>query len=256
MQLFLEDGSYILMNEGMDISIPLRAASDNPTAWYVSPPRMEPVRANGWVGAVAEGGSVNFRDIYFNPHGHGTHTECLGHITPEIHSVNGMLKKLFYKTIVVSVTPIQRQHADGSMDNVITREALEPLLSGMRTEALVIRTLPNESNKCSRQYSETNPVYLDTDTIDLMNACDVQHVLIDTPSVDREKDNGELAFHHAFWGVPGNERFDRTITEMIFVDDMVKDGEYLLNLQTAPFENDATPSRPVLYPIHRNQEEV
>lgn len=80
MQLFQEDGSYILMNEGLDISLSLRPTPDNPTAWYVSEPRFEPVRANGWVGAVAEGGSVNFRDIFFNPHGHGTHTECLGHI--------------------------------------------------------------------------------------------------------------------------------------------------------------------------------
>jgi kynurenine formamidase len=256
MQLFQEDGSYILMNEGLDISIPLRSSADNPTAWYVSAPKFEPVRANGWVGAVAEGGSVNFRDVYFNPHGHGTHTECLGHITPEVHSVNGMLKKLFYKTILISVTPEKRVHADGDTDQVITRNLLEPILQGTSTEALVIRTLPNSFNKCSRHYSETNPAYIDLDTISLLNECGILHLLIDTPSVDREKDNGELAFHHAFWGVPGNERFDRTISEMVFISDEIKDGEYLMNLQTAPFENDATPSRPVLFPIHRNQEEV
>jgi hypothetical protein len=48
---------------------------------------------------------------------------------------------------------------------------------------------------------------------------------------------------------------DKTITELIFVPNEVKDGPYLLNLQTAAFENDATPSRPVIYPIHRNEEE-
>jgi hypothetical protein len=29
----------------------------------------------------------------------------------------------------------------------------------------------------------------------------------------------------------------------------VKDGSYILNLQIAPFENDASPSKPVLYKI-------
>lgn len=256
MQLFQEDGSYILMNEGLDISLSLRPTSDNPTAWYVSEPRFEPVRANSWIGAVAEGGSVNFRDIFFNPHGHGTHTECLGHITPKVYSVNGMIKKLFYRTILISVTPEKRLHADGDTDHVITRALLEPVLQDISVEALVIRTLPNDAQKCSRHYSETNPAYMDVDTIELLNECGILHLLIDTPSVDREKDNGALAFHHAYWGVPGNERFDRTITELVFVPEEIKDGEYLMNLQTAPFENDATPSRPLLFPLHRNQEEV
>jgi arylformamidase len=62
-------------------------------------------------------------------------------------------------------------------------------------------------------------------------------------------------FHHAFWGVPDDQRFDRTITEMIYVPDEAEDGVYLLNIETAPFVNDATPSRPVIYPLHRNAED-
>jgi hypothetical protein len=42
---------------------------------------------------------------------------------------------------------------------------------------------------------------------------------------------------------------DCTITEFIYVPNKVKDGSYILNLQIAPFENDATPSKPVLYEI-------
>ena len=71
--------------------------------------------------------------------------------------------------------------------------------------------------------------------------------MIDTPSVDREEDGGVLAFHHAFWQVPENPQFDKTITELIFVDNSIKDGVYLLELQMAAFENDASPSRPTLY---------
>jgi hypothetical protein len=36
---------------------------------------------------------------------------------------------------------------------------------------------------------------------------------------------------------------------MIYVDDTVSDGSYILNLQIAAFENDASPSKPVLYKI-------
>ena len=42
---------------------------------------------------------------------------------------------------------------------------------------------------------------------------------------------------------------DATITEFIYVTNEIFDGDYLLNLQFAPFENDAAPSRPVLIRI-------
>ncbi|AEA43566.1 cyclase family protein [Fluviicola taffensis] len=255
MQLFLGDGSYILVNEGIDCSLPLEGSEDNVRAWYVSAPVIEPVRENGWVGAVAEGGSVNFRSIQFNPHSHGTHTECLGHITPDVHSVNGVIDKLLYRSLLVTVSPEIRMNEDGSIDRVITAKVLSELVSGFQVEALIIRTLPNDLGKMNLNYSDTNPAYCDVDILPLLDELGVLHLLIDTPSVDREKDGGILGFHHGFWGVPNQERFDRTITELVFVADEVMDGEYMLNLQTAPFVNDATPSRPLLFPLHRNAED-
>jgi hypothetical protein len=85
----------------------------------------------------------------------------------------------------------------------------------------------------------------------LLNDRGIKHLLIDLPSVDRENDGGALAFHHQFWGVPDKLNFERTITELIYVPDSVEDGTYLLELQTAPFENDASPSRPILYQIKK-----
>ena len=46
-------------------------------------------------------------------------------------------------------------------------------------------------------------------------------------------------------------RFNCTITEMIYVNNTIQDGSYLLNLQFASFENDASPSKPVLYKIEK-----
>ncbi|HZH69246.1 MAG TPA: cyclase family protein, partial [Flavobacteriaceae bacterium] len=62
-------------------------------------------------------------------------------------------------------------------------------------------------------------------------------------------DDGELLAHRAFWNYPKAPRKDATITEFIFVKNSVKDGTYFLNLQIAPFRNDASPSKPILYEV-------
>lgn len=240
----LANGSKIDLDQPLDLSITLRGNATNPRAWYVDPPRFEPVRSHGWTGSVAEGGDVNFRDIFFNPHGHGTHTECLGHITEKIYSLNDHLQTYFFEALVLSVTPEEKNG-----DKIITPKNLSAIKKLGKTEALIIRTLPNDRSKCSRNYSDTNPPYISTDCLQLINELEVKHLLIDLPSVDKEDDGGALAFHHGFWQVPENPQFDRTITELIFVPDEVKDGRYILNLQFANFENDAAPSRPILFAL-------
>jgi hypothetical protein len=75
------------------------------------------------------------------------------------------------------------------------------------------------------------------------------HLLLDLPSVDREEDGGRLAAHKAFWGLPEDPRPRATITELIYAPPEVADGTYLLNIQLAAFENDASPSRPILFPM-------
>ena len=76
-----------------------------------------------------------------------------------------------------------------------------------------------------------------------------QNLLIDLPSVDKEQDEGELLAHNAFWNTSGKLRLDATITEFIYVSNKIEDGCYMLNLQIAPFENDASPSKPILYKV-------
>lgn len=252
MKLFLENNTFIDTDEPLDISIPMVEGKDNLRAWYVDPPKMEPVRANGYVGSVKEGGSVNFRNIFFNPHGHGTHTECLGHITEKVNSVNQSLKKYFFKAQVITIQPVEIFNEEyQEKDRIIDLNQLNKIDWQADIEAVVIRTLPNQHLKEHMDYSSTNPPYLNIDCITLLNKMGIKHLLLDLPSVDRESDGGKLAFHHAFWGVPENPNFERTITELIYVDDSIKDGIYLLELQMAAFENDASPSRPVLYAIKK-----
>jgi kynurenine formamidase len=239
------------LSKPIDISIPLTNTDENPIAWYIEKPVIEPVVFGDWIGKVSEGkSSTNFNNIFFNPHGHGTHTECLGHITRDFYSINQCLKQFFFLAELVSVVP----EAQGG-DLVITKNQLEKALKGKVPEAIIIRTLPNLENKKSLKYSNTNPPYLSEAAAFFICKSGIQHLLIDLPSVDKEHDEGKLLAHKAFWNVKDvnnlndDARLNCTITEMIFVADDVTDGSYLLNLQIASFENDASPSKPILYPI-------
>lgn len=251
MILHLSTSEWIDTNKPLDISIPIINNSSSVKAWYVDDPSFEPVRANGFVGSVEEGGAVNFRDIFFNPHGHGTHTECLGHITKEVYSINSTLKSFLCKAQLITIDPILVEANDGKLDRVILLEQLEACRIEKGVEAIIIRTLPNTSLKRSFNYSSANAPYLDVKCIDFFDAHAIKHLLIDTPSVDREEDGGELAFHHAFWKVLEQPNYERTITELIFVDESIPDSNYILELQVAAFINDAAPSRPVLYEIEK-----
>lgn len=239
------------LSNPIDISIPLTNTDKNPIAWYIEKPVIEPVVFGDWIGKVSEGkSSTNFNTIFFNPHGHGTHTECLGHITREFYSINQALKQFFFTAELISVVPEMQGE-----DLVITKNQIKNGLGRKIPEAIIIRTLPNFKTKKSLKYSNTNPPYLDQEAALFIRKSGIKHLLIDLPSVDKEKDDGKLLAHKAFWNVTNvnnlnaDARLDCTITEMIFVADEVKDGGYLLNLQIASFENDASPSKPILYAV-------
>jgi kynurenine formamidase len=238
------------LSKPIDISIPLSNTDKNPIAWYIEKPEIEPVKFGDWIGKVSEGSSTNFNNIFFNPHGHGTHTECLGHITREFYSINQCLKQFFFTAELISITP-----EDINGDLVITKNQIERALNGKIPEAIIIRTLPNSESKKHKNYSKTNPPYLAEEAAIFIREIGIQHLLIDLPSVDREEDEGKLLAHKAFWNVKDvnnlNEdaRLNCTITEMIFVDNTIQDGSYILNLQIASFENDASPSKPILFKI-------
>ena len=240
----------INLSKPIDISIPLSNTDANPIAWYIEKPEIEPVVFGDWIGKVSEGSSTNFNTIFFNPHGHGTHTECLGHITREFYSINQCLKQFFFTAELISVAPERILE-----DLIITKFQIENTLKGKTPEAIIIRTLPNLESKKNQNYSKTNPPYLTEEAATFIREIGIQHLLIDLPSVDREEDEGKLLAHKAFWNVKNiqvlnsDARLNCTITEMIYVEETVSDGSYMLNLQIASFENDASPSKPILYKI-------
>lgn len=232
------------LSKPLDISIPLRASKSNVNAWYIDEPKIEPVEFDGEAVSVKEGACVNFNSIHFNPHAHGTHTECAGHITEKVHSINQNLKQFFFLAEVITVAPEKLND-----DFVISKKQIQFALGNKKRDAVVLRSIPNTLDKLSNQYSYTNWPYLLEEAAIYLRKKDIKHLLIDLPSVDKERDECQLLSHNAFWNTSGKLRLDATITEFIYVPNMVKDGTYFLNLQIAPFENDASPSKPILYQI-------
>ena len=232
------------VSKPLDISIPIDTSKQNVNAWYIEDPKIAPEKIDDYEVSVANGAVVNFNTIHFNPHAHVTHTECVGHITEKVHSINKNLKHYFFVAEVVTIAPL---HHNG--DFLIGVKQLRTALRNKKRDAIVIRTLPNLEDKKSMQYSNTNPTYLSEKAAIYLREKGIKHLLIDLPSVDKEKDEGKLLAHNAFWNTAGEVRMDATITELIYVPNTVEDGEYLLNLMIAPFENDATPSKPMLYKI-------
>ena len=60
------------LSKPLDISIPISSSINNVTAWGAEPPKIEPVVDGEWIAMVSEGAAVNFNNIMFNPHSHGT----------------------------------------------------------------------------------------------------------------------------------------------------------------------------------------
>ncbi len=232
------------LSKPLDISMPIISSKKNVNAWYIDEPKIEPIKDAEWIASVSEGASVNFNNIYFNPHAHGTHTECAGHITEKVYSINQNLKTFFFLAEVITVAP-----ENDNEDKIISKKQLQFALGNKKRDAIILRTIPNTREKLSRQYSHTNWPYLKEDAVKFMLSKGVKHLLIDLPSIDKEKDGGELLGHNAFWNTKGKLRLDATITELIYVSNKIEDGEYFLNLQIAPFENDASPSKPILYKV-------
>lgn len=237
--------SYTIdLSKPLDISIPFRDGSSGVRAWGHGPVTIQPYSSGTFTASVSAGASVNFNDIRFNPHAHGTHTECYGHITGDVHSVNKVFRKFFFYTEVITIAPEKYQD-----DFVISRKQLRYALKNRKREALVIRTLPNTRQKLKKDYTRSNPPYLLEEAASYLAEVGIEHLLIDLPSVDREEDYGALLAHRAFWDMEGKVRKKASITELIFVRNAIPDGTYFLSLQLGAFENDAAPSRPVLYAI-------
>ncbi|MGH8589311.1 MAG: cyclase family protein, partial [Gammaproteobacteria bacterium] len=197
----------------------------------------------------------------------GTHIETVGHIVNDPVPLAEVLGASLFPARLVTIAPnVARDSAEGygpaldTGDRLVTRSALETALRavpGEESQALIVRTLPNDASKARRVYDDTDPPpFFSTEAIGYLIDVGVEHLLVDLPSIDRMRDQGTLSNHRLFWNVPPSARTlcgktgsRKTVTEMIFVPDGIPDGLYLLDIAVPAFLSDAAPCRPVIYPL-------
>ena len=253
--------------DAVDLSIEMDFAAAQPSFFGAPRAVSRTLEAGSFVGDVSSGGSCNCSSYTLTPHCNGTHTECVGHVTRERVSIRDIATEHFMPALLISVTPQAMEHTQETStpppqrgDRLITQEALQcgvgrHSLAGCT--ALIVRSLPNDRGKLSRNYG-TGPTapYFSAPAMQWIVAQGIRHLVVDLPSIDRDNDAGRLTAHRIFWGLPPDSTAvaaathgHSTITEFAYMDDAVRDGLYLLNLQVAPFAADAAPSRPVIFPL-------
>ena len=221
----------------IDISIPLTDNEEQLNCFYAPKLSITPFRSGNFIGSIKTGSPVNFMNIQINPHGNGTHTECLSHISDSNLTINQALKQFHFLADLITI--------DVSKSGKIEKQKLKEC--NLQNEVLIIRTLPNNPSKLKRNYSGTNPPYITPEAMDFIVQKGIQHLIVDLPSVDPEEDDGKLLAHRKFWLYPDNPRNNCTITELVYIPNHINDGVYLLNFQIISLEMDASPSKIVLY---------
>ena len=254
------------LSRPFDLSVELDF--QGPQARHFGAPRAgsRPYSVPGFPGSVARGASCNCESITLIPHCNCTHTECAGHLTRERLHAQRVVPRGLLPALLVSATPTPWDQTPESSDpvpqtddSVVTRGALQaawPRELPFEPRALVIRTLPNELAKRTRDYTDITPPYLTREAAQFLVERDIEHLVVDLPSIDRAHDEGRLTAHRLFFGLPAGEttlaraaRSACTITELAYIPAEAVDGPYLLEVQVPAINGDAVPSRPLLYAV-------
>ena len=258
-----------ITKSGLSLGIILDFEKKQPRFFETPPALAKPFYSQEFKGSVKQGGPCNVESITATFHTSGTHTECIGHISRDRISLADLIENNLITSTLVTISPEtigeDSYHVPtGKKELFITLKMLKKTLTKMNkdfVQGLIIRTKPNDESKISRDYDKHPFPYFTSEAMTFIRDLGVHHLLVDIPSVDRADDGGQLGNHRILWEVKLGETIidpnscsRRTITEMIFAPDSIPDGSYILNLQLPAFASDASPSRPIIYPIEEIHE--
>ena len=233
-------------HEGVDLSIRNDFLGSGPIFYGAEQPQVNAFRSGDFVGDMKEGGSCNVPIVTLDIHCTGTHTESIAHVLDSEEKISDVCPK---GMIPASLTSVELQeanktnesyHCDMSNELVITKDELQKSTLEPNN-ALIIRTLPNDRSKKKRIYDIEPAPFFTNDAIDHINVLGVQHLLVDIPSIDKADDGGHLENHKRFF------KQGKTISELLFIPDDLKDGFGFLQIQIPNWGLDAAPSRPIFY---------
>ena len=249
MQINYNDKEYFINSKkGIDLSIRNKFSSSGPVFYNSSHPSKTPLTDKQFIGDVNSGGSCNASIVSLNIHCTGTHTECEGHINNSNVEIVDVCPLGFTPTLLISVEPEIINHTDESYhvqcdgDYVITKKSIQEKVQQFHS-GLIIRTIPNQESKIIRNYDKVRAPFLTNQAIDYIASKDVQHLLVDLPSVDKANDEGKLGNHKKFF------KYGKTISELLFIEDWIRDGFGFLQIQIPNWSLDAAPSRPIFYQV-------
>ncbi|PRP87046.1 hypothetical protein PROFUN_04782 [Planoprotostelium fungivorum] len=180
----------------IDLSLPVNSNEDQLSAFYLPSATFKAFEAGSYIGDVRRGGSTNCEEVKFCPHGNGTHTECVGHITKRRIAVDQVIRGRcsLVPALLITVSPetisssgdeYGAAHSDD--DKVISSRSVraafeQTIVDGFIPRAIVIRTTPNGEPKRTGKYSGNNPPYLTPATAQYLSKdLNVEHLLLDLP---------------------------------------------------------------------------
>ncbi len=236
------------LQNGIDLSIPNKFSGENPIFFNANQPSINIINSENFIGDVKQGGSCNAPIVTLDIHCTGTHTESVGHINDSGVKIIDVcpLGLISASLVTVMSQPIyntnESYHYKLSTELVITKKSLKERCPD-KQEALIIRTLPNDQSKKHRDYDKQPAAFFTNDAIDYISQIGVKHLLVDMPSIDKADDGGQLANHKRFF------QQGKTISELLFIPDIIQDGFGFLQIQIPNWGLDAAPSRPIFYPI-------
>jgi arylformamidase len=261
----------VALDRGVSLAIAVEFGAPGPRHFGAGAPASKPYAAGQFSGSVASGASANCATITLTPHCQMTHTESVAHLTRESGDAWRVVPRGLLPAVVVSMVPEPARESSESTDPqpfatdaLITRRRLRaawPMASPSRQSMLdpvaaVIRTLPNDAAKRSRDYTDLVPPYLTREAVEWLIEKRIEHLVLDVPSLDRTHDEGHMIGHRLFFGLPAGStargdaaRSRATITELAFVPDEVHDGPCVLSLAVPAIGGDAVPCQPIVYPL-------
>jgi len=239
---------FISSKNAVDLSIQNNFSGNAPTFYNASQPSNKPLISKNFIGDVKQGGSCNVPVVSLNIHCTGTHTECEGHVSKSNVSIVDICPVGLIPALLITVEPEltsetdESYHARWDGELVITKQSIQKKVDQSHS-ALIIRTIPNDKSKISRNYDKITAPFFTHQAIDYIASAGVEHLLVDLPSVDKADDEGKLGNHKRFF------KYGKTISELLFINDSIDDGFGFLQIQIPNWALDAVPSRPIFYPV-------
>ena len=254
------------LDRGVSLAIAVEFGAAGPRHFGAGAPEARPFSIGGFSGSVASGASVNCSTMTLTPHCQMTHTESVAHLTREAGDAWRVVPRGLLPAVVVSLVPEPASESSESTDPqpwatdaLISKRRLRvawPMTRMVDPVAVIVRTLPNDPAKRTRNYTDKVPPYFTREAVAWLVEKRIEHLVVDVPSLDRTQDEGRLVGHRLFFGLPPGSiargdaaRSRATITELAFVPDEVHDGPCILSLAVPAIGGDAVPSQPIVYPL-------